>query len=160
MTPKRRRERGQTLVEFALVTPLIVFMVVAFIDMGRAVWTYTTITNAARQGARVAAVNQLTTSADCDESIPITDPTTPHWTIYGCAIAAGGPLGLTTSNVGVSYAAPPGTTVSCSPSVNVGCIASVTITYAYSPSTPILNGFIHSMTFTSTSQEPVERVFP
>jgi Flp pilus assembly protein TadG len=161
--PRPRRSRGsagQTLVEFALVVPLIVFMGAAFVDMGRAVWAYTTITNAARQGARVAAVNQLTTSADCDESIPITDPTTPHWTIYGCAIAAGGPLGLTTSNVSVSYTAPPSTTVSCSPTVNVGCIASVTVTYSFSPSTPVLSGVIHAMTLTSTSQMPVERVFP
>ena len=132
----------------------------ACVDIGRAVWSYTTITNAARQGARVAAVNQLTTVTDCDESRPIEDPANAHWTIRGCAILAGSQLGLGTSNVTVTYSAPPSTTVTCSPTIHVGCIASVTVTYAFSPSTPFLSGILPSVAMTSTSQMPVERVFP
>jgi Flp pilus assembly protein TadG len=151
---------GQGLVEFALVFPIIALLVVAFIDMGRAVWSYTEITNAAREGARVASVNQLSTVTDCDETRPIEDPANAHWTIRGCVITVATPLGLTNSNITVAYSPPPTTTLTCSPTIHVGCIASVTVTYAYSPSTPIVSGFIHAITFSSTSQMPVERVFP
>jgi Flp pilus assembly protein TadG len=154
------RQGGQTLVEFALVFPIMVFLAAAFIDMGRAVWAYTQITSAAREGARVAAVNQLSQLTDCDESRPIESTDNPHWTIKGCVVAAGKPLGLSTSNITVTYTAPPSTTVICSPSVHIGCIASVTVTYSYAPSTPLLSGVIHALTMSSTSQMPVERVFP
>ncbi|HEY2917008.1 MAG TPA: TadE/TadG family type IV pilus assembly protein [Candidatus Limnocylindrales bacterium] len=152
--------RGQALVEFSLVFPLLVLFAVAMIDMGRAVWAYTQITNAARQGARVAAVNQVSSSSECDASRPIEDPLDAHWTIVGCAIVAGGPLGLTASNVSVSYAAPPSTTVSCSPTLHIGCIASVTVTYAYTPATPILSAILSPIGMSATSQQPIERVFP
>ena len=156
----RRGQGGQGVVEFALVVPVIVFLVVAFIEMGRAVYSYTTVANAARQGARVAAVNQLTTFAECDESLPIQDAADAHWTIVGCAIQAGVSLGLQPSNVSIAYSAPPGTTLSCSPTIHVGCIAAVTVTYQYRPSTPLVSGVMPSVTMTSTSEMPIERVFP
>jgi Flp pilus assembly protein TadG len=156
---RRRGAEGQGIVEFALVFPVIVLLVVAFIEMGRAVYSYTTITNAARQGARVAAVNQLTTFAECDETRPIEDPSDAHWTITGCAIVAGEGLGLTPANVSVTYYAPPDTSVTCSP-IHIGCIAAVTVTYHYAPSTPLVSGLISTFTMSSTSEMPVERVFP
>lgn len=163
MSAIRRRARGdagQGLVEFALVVPVIILFVVVFVDMGRAVWSYTEIANSAREGARVAAVNQLTAVTECDETRPIEDPADAHWTIRGCAITASTPLGLTTSNITVSYAAPPSTTMSCSPTVHVGCIASVTVSFTYRPSTPLFSGIFSSIPMTATSQMPVERVFP
>jgi Flp pilus assembly protein TadG len=147
-------------VEFALAFPVIVLLVVAFIEGGRAVYSYTSITNAAREGARVAVVNQLTSFAECDESRPIEDPSDAHWTITGCAIAAAVGLGLTPADISVSYAAPPGTTISCAPAIHIGCIAAVTVTYSYAPSTPLVSGVLPSITMTATSQIPVERVFP
>jgi Flp pilus assembly protein TadG len=159
---RRRRtgQRGQSLVEFAFVLPIIVFVIVAFVEIGRAVFAYNTIANAARQGARVAAVNQLPDVTDCDESRPIEDPYQPHWSIRGCAIAAGGALGVTTANVTVSYSSPPSTSLACAPTLHVGCIAAITVTYNYSVSTPFLNWVIHSFTMSQTSQMPIERVFP
>ena len=52
------RSRGQALMEFALVIPIFLLVVVALFDMGRAVFAYNTLTNAAREGARMAIVNQ------------------------------------------------------------------------------------------------------
>jgi Flp pilus assembly protein TadG len=161
--PRRRRrsgQHGQSLVEFAFVLPIIVLVIVAFVEIGRAVFAWNTIANAARQGARVAAVNQLAALTDCDESRPIEDPYEPHWSIRGCAIAAGGALGLTTANVTVSYSSPPSTTLTCDPTLHVGCIAAITVTYNYNVSTPFLNWVIHSFTMTQTSEMPIERVFP
>ena len=54
----RGRTRGQSLVEFSLVLPIFLLVVCSLIDLGRAVFTYTSVTNAAREGARLAIVNQ------------------------------------------------------------------------------------------------------
>jgi len=157
---RRRGQHGQSLVEFAFVLPIIILVIVAFVEIGRAVFAFNTIANAARQGARVAAVNQLSVVTDCDESRPIEDPYQPHWSIRGCAIAAGGPLGITTANVAISYASPPSTTLTCTPTLHVGCIAAITVTYNYNVATPFVNWFIHAFTMSQTSQMPIERVFP
>ncbi|HXG25544.1 MAG TPA: TadE/TadG family type IV pilus assembly protein [Candidatus Binatia bacterium] len=165
LRPIRRRRttpiaRGQSLVEFALVFPIIVLVVVAFVEVGRAVFAWNTIANAARQGARVAAVNQLADVTECDESRPIEDPYDPHWSFKGCALVAAKTLGLTGSNVSVAYSAPPGTTVECSPTLHVGCIAAVTVTYDFEVSTPFVNWIIGPFTMSQTSEMPIERVFP
>jgi Flp pilus assembly protein TadG len=157
---RRRGQRGQSLVEFAFVLPIIILVIAAFIEIGRAVFAYNTIANAARQGARVAAVNQLVDTTDCDESRPIEDPYEPHWSIRGCALTAASALGITYSNVTISYAPPPSTTLACSPTLHVGCIAAITVTYDYSVSTPFLNWVIRSFTMSQTSEMPIERVFP
>ncbi len=154
------RARGQSLVEFALILPIIILLIAGFVEIGRAVFAYNTIANAARQGARVAAVNQLANVTDCDESRPIEDPYEPHWSIRGCVIAAANVLGVTTSNVTVTYAAPPSTTLTCSPTLHVGCIASITVTYNFTVATPFVNKLIGPITMHQTSQMPIERVFP
>jgi Flp pilus assembly protein TadG len=53
-----RRGHGQAMVEFALVIPIFLLLLVALFDVGRAVFAYNTLTNAAREGARMAIVNQ------------------------------------------------------------------------------------------------------
>jgi Flp pilus assembly protein TadG len=156
----RAGQRGQSLVEFAFVLPIIVLLIAAFIEIGRAVFAYNTIANAARQGARVAVVNQLADTTDCDESRPIEDPYEPHWSIRGCALAAAAALGISAANVSISYSSPPSTTLSCDPTLHVGCLAAITVTYDYSVSTPFLNWVIRSFTMSQTSEMPIERVFP
>ena len=157
---RRRDGRGQSLVEFALVFPIIVLVVVAFVEVGRAVFAWNTIANAARQGARVAAVNQLADYTECDESRPIEDPYDPHWSFKGCAVLAAKTLGLTGSDVSVAYDAPPGTTIDCAPDLHVGCLAAVTVTYDYEVSTPFVSWIIGPFTMSQTSEMPIERVFP
>lgn len=48
-------ERGANLVEFALVLPLLVLLLVGVADFGRAFNNYIIITNASREGARYAS---------------------------------------------------------------------------------------------------------
>jgi Flp pilus assembly protein TadG len=162
MRRRRRRTdaRGQGLVEFALVIPIIVMLIAVFIEIGRAVYAYNTIANAARQAARVAVVNQLPDVTDCDESRPIEDPYEPHWSVMGCALLAGKTIGLSPANVTVAYVTPPSTTLSCSPTLHVGCIASVTVTFNYDITTPFVSRFIGPIAMSQTSEMPVERVFP
>jgi Flp pilus assembly protein TadG len=56
------RGRGQALVEFALVIPLFLLLVAGMIDFGLGLNTSITVTNAAREGARLGAVNPITAS--------------------------------------------------------------------------------------------------
>lgn len=51
------RERGATLVEFSLFFIVFLMVTVGIMEFGRAVWTYTTLAHAARQGARYAMVH-------------------------------------------------------------------------------------------------------
>ncbi|MDA8202557.1 MAG: pilus assembly protein [Chloroflexi bacterium] len=55
---RRRRvaAAGQTLIEFALVLPIFLMMVFGVIDAGRYVYMDSVLSQAAREGARVAAV--------------------------------------------------------------------------------------------------------
>jgi Flp pilus assembly protein TadG len=48
-----RQRHGQSLVEFALILPLFVLLIVGVFDLGRAFFAYIAISNAAREGARV-----------------------------------------------------------------------------------------------------------
>ncbi|MHB1523003.1 MAG: TadE/TadG family type IV pilus assembly protein [Candidatus Dormibacteria bacterium] len=50
----RRGSRGQSAVEFALVAPLLFLLIFGIVDFGRAMFYQNEITNAAREGARIA----------------------------------------------------------------------------------------------------------
>lgn len=156
-----RGSRGQGLVEFALVFPLIALLFFGIFDLGRAVYAYNTVSNAARDGARVAAVNQILTSPDCLQNIPVEDPNDPHWSIERCAADSAISLGVQPSDVTVTYSAPAGTTLTCTSSqLDVGCIASVTVQYRFVPVTPVIGSLVGDISISDTSQMPIERVFP
>jgi Flp pilus assembly protein TadG len=53
-----RRTRGQAMVEFALVAPVLFFMLALSIDVYRVDWVSSTVAEAARQGARQAVANE------------------------------------------------------------------------------------------------------
>lgn len=48
-------QRGQSLVEFALVLPIFVLLLFGVVDAGRLVYTNAALSQAAREGARLAA---------------------------------------------------------------------------------------------------------
>lgn len=62
----RASQRSQALIEFALVSPVLLLLLFGVVDIGRAVFYYDTIIHAAREGARVAVrnSNQLPTNND------------------------------------------------------------------------------------------------
>jgi hypothetical protein len=51
---RRERNRAQALVEFALIIPTFLFLVLGIVDFGRVVWANTSLAAAAREGARFA----------------------------------------------------------------------------------------------------------
>jgi Flp pilus assembly protein TadG len=56
--PKRAIDRGSAAVELALVLPVLLLLVFGLIDFGRALNAQITLTQAAREGARLAALGQ------------------------------------------------------------------------------------------------------
>jgi Flp pilus assembly protein TadG len=53
---KWQSERGQALLEAALITPVVLLIMVGIFEVGRAYQTFQVLTNAAREGARAAVV--------------------------------------------------------------------------------------------------------
>lgn len=53
-----RDNRGQSLVEMALVLPLLIIILFGIIEFGRVFHSYLMITHASREGARVGVVGQ------------------------------------------------------------------------------------------------------
>lgn len=59
----RSGERGAAAVEFAIVLPLLVFLVLAVIDFGRLLFTEISIGSASREAARAASLGLSVTQA-------------------------------------------------------------------------------------------------
>lgn len=53
---RRQKRAGQALVEFALVLPIFFLLLTGLVDVGRFVYTDSTLSQAAREGARVGSV--------------------------------------------------------------------------------------------------------
>lgn len=54
---RHRRSAGQSLVEFALIAPMLLFILIGLFDFMRLLEAYSTVADAARQGARQAVAN-------------------------------------------------------------------------------------------------------
>ena len=61
-----RSFRGQNLVEFALVFPLLLFLLVMMLEVGRLIYVQIVVTNAAWEGARAGATLSDPTRGDAE----------------------------------------------------------------------------------------------
>ena len=57
---RRRSERGAELIELAIVLPILLFIVAGIMDFGFLFQRYEALTNAAREGARMASMPEYT----------------------------------------------------------------------------------------------------
>ena len=91
----KHRERGNTLVEFAIAATVFFTAMFAVIEFGRALWVHNALADAARRGARYAVVHAATD----DEAVR-------RVVVYGDPAGGPNPLvsNLTTGNVNVTYA--------------------------------------------------------
>jgi Flp pilus assembly protein TadG len=142
--PRDRRAAGQSLVEFALVFPVLIILLIAIFDLGRLVFAYNDITNAAREGARVGIINQTTA------------------TIKSEVVSQATSLGLVAADVTVTYADAdnPSSPCSSNPPTTLECLVVVTVAYDWQAITPIIGNIVGPITVTSISEMPIERVFP
>jgi Flp pilus assembly protein TadG len=122
-------ERGTTVVEMALVLPLMFLLVMGTLDFGRAVYGYNALANAARDGARFASL----------------DPTnTPC--IRSTAVRHGAPANLTTGGVTVTV---PGT-------VDLGQPVTVSVQSSYQPLTAVVADAIGVSSITLTAHATMQ----
>jgi Flp pilus assembly protein TadG len=84
----RSRSTGQSLVEFALVLPLFLVILIGMVDVGRSIWANNSVANAAREAARYAIVHGGTRSNPCPVGPPITTGPTSQQTIIPPASAS------------------------------------------------------------------------
>src|SRR4051812_25605888 len=119
----RGRTKGQALVEFALIIPIFLLLLVAVFDLGRAVFSFNSLTNAAREGARMAIVNQDTASivSRAQKESAIVELNSPSVTVDFYQVALDGS---------------PDTSKVCAPPA-VGCLAVVKFEATFQPITPI-----------------------
>lgn len=134
---RRRHDsrRGQSLTEFALILPVFLLVLVGLLDIGRAIYAYNTVANAARTAARVAIVDQ--------------DPVTVEKSAVDNAAGLGlqwtpgvGSSDVVFTNCAVQY-----------------CQASVTVNWDFEPITPLI-GDLFNPTISSTASMPIELVNP
>jgi Flp pilus assembly protein TadG len=65
----RRRDRGQALVEFALVAPILLFLLLGIVDLARAWNSFQVLTDAGREGTRRAVVDNGSTAQEVRDVI-------------------------------------------------------------------------------------------
>lgn len=95
--PHWRADRGQGLVEFALILTVLLLFIMGILDFGRALFIYTSLFNAAREGARWGAVHpwnpdgvisralQYATLVDPDEiTVTVLCDSGPGTTLFNC----------------------------------------------------------------------------
>jgi Flp pilus assembly protein TadG len=142
----RRRRPGQSLVEFALILPVLLLIFMGIVDFGRVIYAYNSVSNAAREGARIGIVDQRTGAGGA----------------YLAAIEAANQataLGLDPRNPSqVLVTFPDPTPTHTCPIVSVGCPISVRVQYQFTAITPIIGRIIGPITVGSTAELPVERV--
>ena len=104
-------QKGQSLVEMALVSLIFFFLLFGILEFGRALWTYNTIVQSTRAAARWAVANAKVTSYNSGSGVYTIDSTdltsVQNLVVYGYTTASTAPLvsGLTTSLVNVSIIA-------------------------------------------------------
>jgi len=135
-----RSRRGQTLVEFALILPIFLLVLVGIFDMGRAVYAYNTISNASRQAVRLGIVDQNVTNLQAE------------------AVKASVALGAVPADVDVSFltsdlGGP------CDVPAEIGCVVEITVHYQYNAATPIIGNLVGTIDMASTTREPIERSY-
>lgn len=97
---KTARDRGAAAVEFALVLPVLLFLLFAIIDGGRALNAQITLTSAAREGARLAALGKPDSTVISSTQSAATGLAGVTVQVTDCAPGAGP---TTSATVSVSY---------------------------------------------------------
>lgn len=132
-THRRTRSRGQTLVEFALVAPVLFLMLFGIVEGGRLVWTNHEVVNGTREGARLAMVAGASAS-------PVSQADVTARVLASTAGLQPARLTVATTNLGGA----PGESVT------------VSTTYQYQPIVGMIFG-MGTITLSSQSQVTIQR---
>ena len=158
---RRHGRRGQALVEFALILPVLLVILLGTVDAGRLIFAYNSVANAAREGGRTAIINQ--TPAE------VRQRAAEQATVLGMSSADpggcppnGGPT--TTQPTGICFVlrSRNNDTIPCvTPPTDpptIGCTAIVAVKWEYRAITPIIGDLIGPMSVSATTRQLVESV--
>jgi len=93
------RQKGQALVEFALVLPVVIIILFGIMEFGHLLMTFNVLTGAAREGVRVAAV----TAPDPGRVQGAAQNVLSAANISGAVITISGPNGFNEVTVTVQF---------------------------------------------------------
>jgi Flp pilus assembly protein TadG len=157
--PQRRHQRGQALVEFALILPVFLLVLFGLIDAGRFVYMNSVLSQAAREGARVAAVEASwlgSTATGCNAANGPVCPTNVAALKVDVAAAANrmvAPFGsIKSADVYIScdpQGSPPTgnwTGATCANNAPATDVVSVRVILTFTPITPVVSQILGSIT--------------
>lgn len=100
-------QRGQSLVEFALLLPLMLLIITGLFDVARAVWQENTLAYAAREGTRFAIVHGSAGTGPLPDgwTVGAADPTdaSDHVIAYIATVVRQSAVGVPNITVTVTY---------------------------------------------------------
>jgi Flp pilus assembly protein TadG len=131
-----RDERGQTAVEFALIAPLLVILLLAIIQFGVAFHNYVTITDAARAGARQAIVARFASGNFSDATQTVKNAAS---SLDQTELNKPGAIQITSAGGMVS-----------------GSLVTVTVHYPYTIDIPLIGLTVKNGTLTAVAKEELE----
>jgi Flp pilus assembly protein TadG len=141
---RSRRQRGNALVEQALVITFLLTVILGIIDFSRVLYAYHFVSNAACDATRWASVRSNNTNLPGGAASPANVQTFVS-NVSGMGLD---PAKVTTA---IAWTAPPNGSPSCPPNTNrPGCVVQVSVNYAYTFLFPFLRQ--GNFTMTSTSQ--------
>lgn len=123
--------------EFALVIPIFLLLVLGLFDLGRAVYYHSTISNASREAVRLWIVDQ--NAGEIRQA---------------ASDSASAVLRVPTGDVTVEFLAPDLTSGGqCTSAPDLGCVVRVKVTHAFAPATP----FVGALNLQAETHQPIER---
>jgi Flp pilus assembly protein TadG len=131
-----RDERGQTAVEFALIAPLLVILLLAIIQFGVAFHNYVTITDAARAGARQAIIARFASGNFSDATQTVKNAAS---SLDQTELNKPGAIQITSAGGMVS-----------------GSLVTVTVHYPYTIDIPLIGLTVKNGTLTAVAKEELE----
>jgi hypothetical protein len=148
---RNKKETAQGMVEFALILPILLLVVVGILEFGRFLFVYSTVASASREGARygsaVGQVNGVPRYQDCDG-------------IRSAALTVGSFANLQDTDIAIQY--DDGETVkdaACPPSntINLADRVVITVIGNFKPVVPLLDPFFpeDGLDITSTTARTI-----
>jgi Flp pilus assembly protein TadG len=137
--PRRARGRGQSLVEFALVLPVLLIVLLFAVDFGRAFYSWVILQNAARIGANFAALNSEGWEGTGDPVLQAQYAAlvSKDWATLGCDPPAVPVFTDAAADTSIAGETP-------DTKYDVGDTVRVTLTCPFRPATPIISGILGS----------------
>ncbi len=110
-----QKQKGQSLVEFALILPILVIILGGVLDLGRLYFAYVAVTDAAAEGATYAAIHPGDTDDICARA----------------QTASSGVVEIDEGMVEVDYSA-----------LTSGSPITVTVNYSFTVTMPVINAMV------------------